>query len=602
MRKEQLYISYPKRHCVNDRNGNRTMDNHIQRLLTLAFLAGILLIPALAIAASFDDTGTPGRVIVGYKTPSPVYMQVAAVSSSEPIPEEIAGAAVVETCEPLNAVIYAVNDTDRFIAGMAAREDVAFVEPDHPVYACTAASFLPNDPYYPLQWAPAAIGADEAWSLEQGDRSVVIAIVDSGVDYAHPDLAANYLSGGYDWVNGDADPRDDNGHGTHCAGIAAATINNSAGIAGIAQVSILAEKVLDAGGSGYASTVASGITHAVDNGADIISLSLGSSSPSTTLQEACRYAWDNGCLVVAASGNGYGSPVLYPAAFETVIAVGSLDSNNALSSFSNYGSEQELVAPGSGIYSTWPGGQYKSSSGTSMATPFVAGVSALVKSRYPDMTNAELRSLLAATADDLGAAGRDSYYGYGRVDAFEAVVCRSVITLAESTVMPASIPNLGGSSPGVGETTRLTATVTGDNPIATVTIDLSPLGGAPAVAMDRSTGATWVLNVSSSVPSPYVDGAYRPFDLALTATDIYGCKNTSATIPLLVIRNGDVTRDNRVTLYDALYTARHLLGTAGYENIDTNIADVTNDGTVGMPDAMYLAKHALRMPGFLELH
>ncbi len=270
--------------------------------------------------------------------------------------------------------------------------------------------------------------------------------------------------------------------------------------------------------------------------------------------------------------------------------------------FSNYGSQQELVAPGRGIYSTWLGGQYKNSSGTSMATPFVAGVSALIKSRYPDMTNAEIRSLLADTADDLGTAGRDSYYGYGRVDAFEAVVSRSVITLMESTVMPASIPSLGGGSPGIGETTTLTATVTGDNPIATVTIDLSPLGGSPAAAMNRSTETTWVLNVSSSVASPYTDGVYQPFLLALTATDIYGCENTSGAIPLLVIRNGDVNRDNRVSLYDALYTARHILETAGYENIDTNIADVTNDGTIGMPDAMYLAKHVLGIPGFLELH
>ncbi len=186
---------------------------------------------------------------------------------------------MVETCEPLNAVVYSVNDTGRFIAEMAARDDVAFVEPDYPVYACTPAAFLPNDPYYSLQWGPAAIGADDAWNLEQGDASVIIAIVDTGVDYTHPDLAANYLSGGYDWVNGDADPRDDNGHGTHCAGIAAAAINNSAGVAGIAQVSILAEKVLNAEGSGSTSAVANGIIHAVDNGADIISLSLGECRP-----------------------------------------------------------------------------------------------------------------------------------------------------------------------------------------------------------------------------------------------------------------------------------------------------------------------------------
>ena len=149
---------------------------------------------------------------------------------------------------------------------------------------------MPNDTYYSYQWGLPAIKADKAWDIEKGNKSVKIAIVDTGIDYTHEDIASNYVSGGYDWVNGDTDPLDDNGHGTHCAGIAAAVIDNGKGIAGVAQVSIMAEKVLNSYGYGSDWNVARGIVHATKSGANVISMSLGSSSFSRILQKACLYA------------------------------------------------------------------------------------------------------------------------------------------------------------------------------------------------------------------------------------------------------------------------------------------------------------------------
>jgi thermitase len=291
----------------------------------------------------------------------------------------------------------------------------SYVEPNMKVQAY----LVPNDPYWNLQWGPQKIEAEWAWNTTVGNYDVIVAVVDTGIYYPHPDIAPNYVALGYDWVNNDADPIDDHGHGTHCAGIVAAVLNNNIGTAGLAQVRVMAEKALNSEGSGYWDWVANGIVHAVDHGARIISMSLGGYGESELVHEAVRYAHEAGVLVVAAAGNDNTNMKSYPAAYEGVIAVAATDQYDGKAYFSNWGDWIELAAPGVDIISTTPWG-YESWSGTSMACPHVAGLAALIWSWYPSRSRDWLRLWLRYTADDLGEPCFDVYFGYGRINARKA--------------------------------------------------------------------------------------------------------------------------------------------------------------------------------------
>jgi thermitase len=268
-----------------------------------------------------------------------------------------------------------------------------------------------NDPDWPKQWGPQKIEADWAWNTTAGDPSVLVAVVDTGIDWNHPDLARNYVPLGYDWVNNDPDPMDDNGHGTHCAGVIAAIVNNSIGMSGLAQVRVMAEKGLDESGSGSSSDLANAIVHAVDQGVNIISCSWGDPVDSTLLHEAIKYAHDHDVLVVAAAGNDAANSRHYPAAYDEVVAVTATDQNDDPAGFTNFGDWVEVAAPGVQIYSTMPSywvtlnslgysTDYGYLSGTSMSTPHVSGVAALVWSRFPNMIQDQVRAQLRNTAED----------------------------------------------------------------------------------------------------------------------------------------------------------------------------------------------------------
>ncbi len=281
--------------------------------------------------------------------------------------------------------------------------------------------------------AGADIKAVPAWDEAKGDAEVVIAVLDTGVDAGHPDLAGKVVDGGYDFANDDGDPRDDHWHGTHVAGIAAAGTGNGIGIAGVAwNCRILPVKVVDENGDGYYSWIIDGILWAADQGADVINISLGGDVPDPFLEDACAYAFDRGAVVVAASGNDAG-PVLYPAAYDDhVLAVGASDFNDAVTSFSNRGPEVDVVAPGAWILSTsprwysWPGDPpYLFASGTSAAAPHVAGLAALIRSLKPGLTPEEIMWIIRYTADDINGAsapGRDDAAGYGRINMRRALV------------------------------------------------------------------------------------------------------------------------------------------------------------------------------------
>jgi len=281
--------------------------------------------------------------------------------------------------------------------------------------------FVPNDQYWGLQWGPQMIEADYAWNTTTGNSSILVAVIDTGIDYDHPDLADNYVSLGYDWVNMDDDPMDDFGHGTHCAGIIAAVLNNTIGIAGLSQVRIMAEKGLDAYGYGWEDDLARAIIHAVDQGANILSNSWGGYYESMLIYDAIKYAYHNGVLVVGAAGNERTSAKLYPAAYDEVVAVTATDRYNEPAWFTNFGEWVEVAAPGVNIYSTIWDDYYDWMSGTSMACPHVAGVAALIWSQFPNATRDWVRAQLRYTAEDLGDPGFDEYYGYGRINARNGV-------------------------------------------------------------------------------------------------------------------------------------------------------------------------------------
>ncbi len=298
----------------------------------------------------------------------------------------------------------------------------------------------PNDTYYSsYQWNLRQIEAPMGWALNTGSDGVIIAVLDTGVDLTHPDLQGKLVAG-YDFINNDSDPSDDQGHGTHVAGIAAALSNNSRGIAGVSWgAKIMPVKVLGADGTGSMSAIASGITWAANNGADVINLSLGGSSSSSTLQDAVNYAYNQGVLVVAAAGNWYqkGNPVIYPAAYPHVLAVAATGDQDEHASYSETGDYVDVAAPGGNptdsndnnpnhwILSTyWRGrgyGDYLWVVGTSQATPHVAGLAALIWSVNPSLTNDQVEQIIEETAVDLGVPGRDDVFGYGRIDVYAAL-------------------------------------------------------------------------------------------------------------------------------------------------------------------------------------
>lgn len=301
--------------------------------------------------------------------------------------------------------------------------EVMYAEPPRRLRAL----WTPNDAYWRELWGLYVMYLDKAWDITRGSRDVVVAVVDEGTDYLHPDLAGAFGSEkGYDFVDGDSDPYPDDlskeFHGTHVSGTIAAVADNGIGVAGVGQFTLLSVRVLDETGSGYDYDVADGIRWAADRGARVVNLSLGGSQGSAVLQEACNYAYDTaGVVVVAAAGNDGMSYVNYPAAYNSVIAVSALDTSSTLACFSNYGPEVEVAAPGEGILSTIPNGQYAWADGTSMATPHVAGLAALVISANPSLPADTVRLIIDGTAMDEGSSGRDWSYGYGIVDALEAV-------------------------------------------------------------------------------------------------------------------------------------------------------------------------------------
>ena len=331
--------------------------------------------------------------------------------------------------------------SEQALRGLSRRPDVDYIEEDGKMYAIGGVADIDSTDAE-VEWGVDRIDAEKAHAGGHTGVGAKIAILDTGIDYSHPDLG-NYV-GGYDFVNGDIDPMDDHGHGTHCAGIAAAS-SGDGGVVGVApDASLYGVKVLDSQGSGYYSDIAAGLewthTNQTDGQMHVASMSLGGGRGSTTLERACNAAADSGVFVVAAAGNDGRNRVSYPAKYPSVVAVSATDDADGLAWFSNTGDEIELAAPGVAITSTVRGGGYESWSGTSMACPHVAGVAALVM--VGEASGGNARSRLQQTAEDLGSPGWDKKFGYGLVDAEAAVGSSGGGGGSEDTTAPSTPSNL----------------------------------------------------------------------------------------------------------------------------------------------------------------
>jgi thermitase len=299
----------------------------------------------------------------------------------------------------------------------SANARVAYAEPDFLVQALGS----PNDPWFPNQWGMVRIQALQAWDVTTGSPNINIAILDTGVDLDHPDLASKIVKN----INFTSSPTADDvyGHGTHVAGIAAAITNNGIGVAGLGYSSaIMNVKVLGDDGVGSWSWIAQGIIWAADNGAEIINLSLGGPYGSATAESAINYAWNRGVVVVAAAGNYGNSAPCYPAYYTNCIAVAGTDSLDRLAGWSDYGDWVDVAAPGVNIVSTLVSGGYGYKSGTSMASPHAAGLAALVFTVVTDSNgngrlNDEVRARIQASCDNIGVSG----IGSGLINAYKAV-------------------------------------------------------------------------------------------------------------------------------------------------------------------------------------
>lgn len=482
-------------------------------------------------------------------------------------------------------------DISKIIKELKKENDVIYAEPNGIV---KAQSTTPNDTdYASKQWGIQKINMEQAWDLTQGNNSTIVAVVDSGVDYNHEDLTGKIILG-YDYINSDADPMDDNGHGTHIAGIIGALTNNSKGIAGINwNTKILAVKALNAAGTGPISVVSDAIVYAADNNASVINLSLGDYTDYSTLKAAVDYAAAKGCILIAAAGNENTDDLLYPAAYSNVLAVAATDSNDQRSvwggSASNYGTWVDISAPGTDIYSTWlstvtPYTSYHYSDGTSMASPIIAGVASLLLTVNPTWSYSQVFNRLKETATNIDSLN-PSYVGKlgsGRVDAQYAL----------------SLPYAVINTPTTNEVVNGTLTITG---IANaLNLDKYTVaignGSAPSTYTNIATSSAKVAlgTLATYTTTATVDGTYT---IKLTventdpktqeATRVFIIDNTAPTATITSPIDQSTTTESITILGTAFDTNIYTFvleysadsGTT-YEQINAGTSSITN-GTLG---------------------
>jgi subtilisin family serine protease len=432
------------------------------------------------------------------------------------------------------------------LARLKESAEVEFAEYNESVPAVATS----NDPMLGNQWHLANISTQQAWDISRGTNPVTIAILDTGVNINHPDLI-NRVVPGYNIYNNNTDVTDIQGHGTAVAGTAIVDTNNGIGLASPCwSCKLMPVRIayLDSSGGAYAlySTMASGMTWASDHGAKLINCSYVSMNNSSTVGSAATYVKSHGGIVFGSLGND--NQLMTTNLAPDLIFVGSTNSSNQKSSFSNYGPVMSLSAPGEYISTTDRGGGYSTWQGTSFASPLVAGVAALVWSTNPTLTESQVRSILFNSADDLGAAGKDDQFGYGKVNAYKAV---QLAVNGSPSPAPAPAPT---TTTTTSTTTTMLVQPASDSIAPSISI-LSPSAGA-TVSRSVSVSVKASDNVGVSKVALYVDGSLvgtstsAPFtinwntkktavgshNISVKAWDAAGNVGSSATVTVNVAR------------------------------------------------------------------
>ncbi len=472
----------------------RTVLRRAVSFLAVASLAVVSLIPLSAPAAPAGRV--PERILVQPKEAAPEAALQAVFAGH--------GAREAGAIHQINVRILHVPEArlGRVLESLKHNPLIEFAEPDY-LFAQAA---VPNDTYYSLEWHLPKIAAPAAWDTTVGSSNVVIAVLDSGVDGTHPDLAAQLVAG-WNFYDNNADTSDVNGHGTGVAGTAAALSNNGQGVASLAWVcKLMPIRVSDASGYASASAIASGLTWAADHGARVANLSFDNVSTVSSLSTAAQYFQSKGGVVVSAAGNDG----LFDATTDNplFLKVSATDSTDTLASWSNTGNNVDVAAPGVTIATTMSGGGYGYGTGTSFSSPIVAGVAALVLSVNPNLTPGQVTAIIETTADDLGPVGWDPQYGYGRVNASRAV--QAALSAGATDTTPPTAAILSPVS-GMVVSNLVTINVSGTDNVGITRIECY-LNGA-CVGTNSVAPATFTWDTTG-----YTNGSYslqaRAYDAA----------------------------------------------------------------------------------------
>ena len=412
------------------------MSRATSTLLALLLLAGLALPATARDPVAAESKAAPGAADQGEVIPGEVVVQLRQGARIDGLRSRgldvIGERSVAESGLPV-VVSTAGRPVGDVVAELRDDPSVAAVEPNYVVELAEtvdAAAVAVNDPMTGDQYSLDQMRVRNAWGITTGGSNV-IAVLDTGVKTNHPDFIGRLVAG-YDFVNNDTNASDDNGHGTWVTGIIVARANDGYGIAGISWSDrVMPIKIMNGSGSGSTADLLDGIRWAADHGADVINMSVGGFPYSQLVQDAVNYAWGKGVVLVGAAGNNRREETYYPASFDNVISVSATQVNDEFSNWSSWGPKVDVSAPGSSVRTTncytctyadhdsW--GTHTFISGTSFATPNVAGVVALIRAKFPTYTPAQVVSRLLNTTDDLGYPGWDNRYGRGRVNAHRAV-------------------------------------------------------------------------------------------------------------------------------------------------------------------------------------